>query len=279
MFTLKTKEEERKIKFISNPTPEQIEREVSAGYTQIEHGKGSYFVNANDEYERDRVKKAIGVPDYEWFQETTGLKRLVLYNPQYYKPAHNFEERFILKFNVHDYDGKPLEMPINASSLCSMFSWMNLPKDLNFSKDFTLAKIWDTSLMFSGTILPKGFSLDERFNTSNVVTMRYMFYGCTIHNKNFFKTFLDTTNVLNFDYMFAESSLCKGLDIGLNTHNAKTMSHMFFNTTFNGLCNLGDDFVDPMKTKTMFIGARMNDIKLEGVSVSEVKRTLMDDFA
>ena len=279
MFTLKTKQEERKIKFISNPTQEQIEAEYKSGLTPLEFGNGVFFFNANDEYERDRVKKAIGVPEYEWFVETTGFKQMVLYNPLHYKPAHNFEEKFFLKFNAHDYDGKPLEMPINASSLCSMFSWMELPDNLKFAKNFKLDKIWDTSLLFAGTILPKEFSLDERFNTQNVGNMRYMFYGCTIRNKDFFKNFLHTECVTNFDYMFAEARLCEGIDLCLNTCNARSMAHMFFNTTFTGKGELGEYFVIPSKVrkKGIFDGAKMKEIKLEGVSLDEVKRTLREE--
>ena len=276
MFALKEKSEKREIKYIKNPTKEQIEQELSENMTMVKYDGGAFFIYINDEYERDRVKEAIGVPHFEWFHETTGLKQWVLYNPKQYKVEYNSEDKFILRFNHHDYNGDPLDAVINASSLCSMFSWMQLPDNISFDRRFELSEIYDTTFMFAGCVLPPNFTLDDRFDLKNVLNTRFMFYQCSINNSSFFGNILHIENSLNIEYMFAESAFHKDIELLLNTGNAKCMDRMFFNTVFYGKCILGDGFVYPHKCKKreVFRDARRENEILTGKKLEEVREIL-----
>jgi len=271
-FTLVTKPKPKILKFIKNPTQEQISKELDQGMSKISYDNGCFFVNMNDEYDQDRVKDAIGVNDFKWFHETTGNRNWVLYNPKFFKVEYNNEDKFILRFRVDKYDGSPVSLPINASSMCSMFSWMELPKNLNFESRFNMNNVLDASMMFTGCRL-NDFELP--WDTSHCLFMRYMFFGCTIPNKSWLKN-INTRYCINTEYMFAESTLLDGVDMDLNLLNTINMNRMFFKAEFRGKCNLGANFIYPdnSKTRNIFDEAKMDNIDLTGRPLYEVKALL-----
>ena len=148
-FTLVDKNKKIDLIYKIDPSYEEAKKYIEDKLSPIKSGNGYFFVNMKDQYMQDRLKSALGVPHYEVFHETTGRHNWILYNPTQYNLEFNREDKYILRFNHHKYDGSPLEMPINASSLCSLFSWMQLPDNLTFSKDWDTKDIVDMSMMFA----------------------------------------------------------------------------------------------------------------------------------
>ncbi len=231
---------------------EEIERREAFGYTHIVFEGRSHFIYMNDDYEKERFQDECGLPHYRWFQEATGKKNWVLYNPKHYRPDKNWEGKNILKFNKDDYDGAKLETPINASSLCGMFSWITLQDNIVFGSRFYADTIYDMSLMFAGTVIPKGFSIGNYFNTSNTTNMRYMFYKCVMPEGFSLGGKFNTKSVDNMEYMFAEMKMPNNFRLPEKfiTENVKNMNHMFFNTEFCGGFDFGADFVISEGTDT-----------------------------
>lgn len=238
---------------------EEIERRESMGYSHFVCDKTSHFLYMNDEYEQSRLQERLGLEHYKWFQETTGEKHWVLYNPLHYKIDKNWEGRNILKFNDRDYDGQKLETPVNASSLCGMFSWTKIPKNIVFSRKFDLTDIKDLSLMFAGSIIPANFRFDSTINTKNVTNMRYMFYKANMAVPLVLGDYFNTEKVTNMEYMFAETKLVDKTTLGNSfiTKNVRNMNRMFFNSHFEGQFDFGENFIVPLEAeaKLMFRGA------------------------
>ena len=109
---------------------EEIERQKVFGRDHFVYEENSYFIDVNDDSERMWFQNRIGVPNYKWFQEGTGDKHWVLYNPICFMPTKNWNGKKILKFNYREFKGGRLEVPINASSCCGMFSWVGFSKYL-----------------------------------------------------------------------------------------------------------------------------------------------------
>ena len=175
-----TSQYDDRFKYTKIASQEEIERNESFGLTHIAIDGVSHFVNVNDESAMQELKIRLNLPYCEWFHETTGNKNWVLYDPKHYVVDKNWEGNNILKLHTWTYDGSPIGLPVNASSLCGLFSWMQVPNNIQFGRNFTLRGIVDTSLMFTGCILPSDFRFDERFNTKDVKNMRYMFYKCKL---------------------------------------------------------------------------------------------------
>lgn len=200
----------------------------------------TYRLYLDDPSERQKLQEMIGLPNYKWFHEQTGNCNWVLYNPKQYKETVNKECRKILCFNNAEYDGTRLEVPINASSCCGLFSWSSLPDDLTLSSAFDTRDIIDTSLMFAGTVMPKGFSFGKNFKTKNVKDMHYMFYQTTFR-QNITLEF-DTQNVENMECMFCRSKFLKEAALNLNTFSVKNMRYIFQEAQFSVKPSLGDHF-------------------------------------
>jgi hypothetical protein len=224
---------------------EEIERQESFGNTHFVYEGRSHFLYMNDEYEKTRLQDELGLPHYRWFQEATGEKHWVLYNPKQYRPDKNWDGKNILKFNKDDYDGSKLETPINASSLCGLFSWITLSEDIVFGNRFYLKTIGDLSLMFAGSIIPKGFSLGNYFDTSGAKNMRYMFYKCVMSDDFTLGTKFSTQSAQNMEYMFAEMKMPNAFRLPekFSTEKVKNMNHMFFNTEFGNGFDFGTEFI------------------------------------
>ena len=271
-FTLATKPKPKTLEFCKNPTQDKIDYELDRGMSRINYEDGCFFVNMNDEYDQDRVKTAIGVEDFKWFHETTGNRNWVLYNPKFFKIEYNNEDKFILRFKTEKYDGTPVSMPINASSMCSMFSWMELPSNLVFENRFNMDNILDASMMFTGCIF-NGFELP--WDTSHCLFMRYMFYDCNMPNKSWLKN-INTRYCINTEYMFGKSTIADGAEFDLHTLNTVNMNRMFFATEFKGNCSLGQNFIypDTKITRTLFDDAQCRGIDLTGKSLNEIKSIL-----
>lgn len=271
-FTLATKPKPKTLKFVKNPTKEEIKKEIDRGMTRIEYDDGSFFVNMNDEYDSDRVKSAIGVENYKWFHETTGNRNWVLYDPKYFKLEYNSEDKFILRFRTDGYDGTPVSMPINASSFCSMFSWMTLPDNLVFENRFNMDKIIDASMMFAGCVFN---DFQPPWDTSYCLFTRYMFFGCRIKDEEWLKN-INTQYCINMEYMFAESQINDGVNLDLYTLNAFNMTKMFFNAEFLGKCDLGENFMYPnnAQTQNIFENAVCGALDLTGRPLHEIKAIL-----
>ena len=271
-FTLITNPKPKILKFIKNPTQEDIKKEIDNGMSKIMYDNGCFFANMNDEYDSDRVKEAIGVPDFKWFHETTGTRNWVLYNPKQYKIEYNSEDKFILRFKDNEYDGSPLNMPINASSFCSMFSWMTLPKNIIFEERFSMKNIIDASMMFAGCVLG---DFEFLFDISSVLFTRYMFFRCNIKNVDWWRK-LNTRYCINLEYMFAETTIQDGVQFDLYTLNAMDMTKMFSNSTFLGKCILGDNFIYPknISSKNVFNSAKARSIDLTNLPLPIIKSSL-----
>lgn len=223
---------------------EDIERYESIGYTHIIYEGDSHFVYVTDETERDVFKKTLGLNNYEWFEEGTGNKNWVLYNPLQFKPDRNWKGKRILKFNKDEYMGGRFEVPINASSCCGMFSWTTLPENFKLDILFDTRDIVDMNLMFAGSILPDVFTLSNKFNTSKVRDMRYMFYECVLPEKFSLPERFDTKNVEKMDFMFSECKIPKNFALpeSFDTSNVKSMDHMFYEAHFLGGFDFGNNF-------------------------------------
>lgn len=235
---------------------EDIERYESIGYTHIIYEGNSHFVFIDDLTERDVFKQTIGLSNYEWFQEGTGKKNWVLYNPIQFKPDRNWKGKKILKFNKEDYKGGRFEVPINASSCCGMFSWTTLPENFKLDLLFNTRDIVDMNLMFAGSILPDVFTLSDKFDTSNVIDMRYMFYECVLPEKFTLPQKFNTKNVTKMDFMFSECHVPRNFKLPdtFDTSSAASMDHMFYETVFAGKFDFGSRFkIDPgIKTDLLF---------------------------
>ncbi len=223
---------------------EDIERYESIGYTHIVYEGNSHFVYTTDMTERDVFKQSIGLNNYEWFEEGTGNKNWVLYNPLQFKPDRNWKGKRILKFNKEDYAGGRFEVPINASSCCGMFSWTTLPENFSLNNLFNTKDIVDMNLMFAGSILPDDFSISEKFDTSNVRDMRYMFYECVLPEKLVLGNHFNTKNVEEMDFMFSECRIPKNFKLPetFDTSKVKSMDHMFYEAVFSGKFDFGPAF-------------------------------------
>jgi hypothetical protein len=257
----------------------EIQREESFGNIHFVHRGDSYFFNVYDEYEKEKVQNLIGVPDYKWFREATGDKHWVLYNPEHYHIDKNWEGNNILKINKNIPEGAILEVPINASSLSGLFSWVKLSPNVKLTKKFKLDNIKDLSLMFSGCTMYPGFSLGENFDTSHVEYMRYMFYNCNFTPDFQFGDLFHTDNVKNIEYMFAESTIPAHFSLtdNFSTRSIQDMNHMFFNANFCGTFDFGASFAvtDSMVINDMFVGTTYQKKILETRLEFEAVRTFL----
>jgi len=223
---------------------EDIKRQTSIGKTHISFEGASYFIYIEDEGEREEFKKQRGVSHFEWFQEKTGNKNWVLYNPMQFKQDLSYSGKKILKFNTKDYKGGKIELPINASSCCGMFSWITLPEGFSLGKMFDTREIVDMTLMFAGSVIPKDFSLGEYFDTSNVESMSYMFYQCMLPYGFSFGDKWSTKKVKTMEYMFSEAKLPKDMVLpeSFDTRHIDDLKYMFFESNINGNFNFGPNF-------------------------------------
>ena len=114
-----------------------------------------------------------------------------------FMPTKNWNGKKILKFNYREFKGGRLEVPINASSCCGMFSWVTLPEGFQIGGLFNTRGIKDMNLMFAGCVMPKGFSLGDHFHTKEVEDMRYMFYQSSVSEAFDFGKIFDTSHVMN----------------------------------------------------------------------------------
>jgi hypothetical protein len=251
MFTLKSGTGNNAPKKRGLASKEEIERQETIGNTHLVFEDRSYFIYINDDSEREAFKHMIGLPNYEWFQEGTGKKNWVLYNPIQFKPDKNWNGKKILKFNKDDYAGGRFELPINASSCCGMFSWCTLPENFILGRQFETKNVVDMNLMFAGSVLPGSFRLSEKFETKNVLDMRYMFYECVLPDNFEFNQSFDTSKVEMMDFMFSECNIPKDLKLPetFDTSKAKSMDHMFYETIFRGNFNFGEKFIIGADTK------------------------------
>ena len=79
---------------------EEIERQKVFGRDHFVYEENSYFIDVNDDSERMWFQNRIGVPNYKWFQEGTGDKHWVLYNPICFMPTKNWNGKKILNVNA-----------------------------------------------------------------------------------------------------------------------------------------------------------------------------------
>lgn len=237
----------------------EIKNQILRGYTHIVFEGESYFLYIEDDSERARFQDLLCLPNYKWFQEQTGTKNWVLYDPEQFKIDRNLSGKQILKFNKEKYQGGRLDLPINASSCCGMFSWTTIPDNLILGRRFNTKDIKNMSLMFAGSILPKSFTLGDYFDTSNVEDMRYMFYECFISEGFRFNTKFNTSKVKNMEYMFARCKFANGIKLpeDFNTSKVTDMKHMFYESIFLGDFNFGYAFtISPnADIKDLFIGS------------------------
>lgn len=215
---------------------------ASFGYVCLEIEGKYIYINPYDVSDKEKVEKMLGLEGYKWFQEDSGDKKWVIYNPKHYKIDKDWEQRKILKFNTAEYDGQPLETPINASSLSGMFSWMIIPSNIRFSNRFVLKDIKDMSLMFVGSNIPDDADLSRCLITDKVISTRYMFYRATLPKNNNIANYLNTKNVKNMEYMFGQTLIPNGYEFNLDTRNAENMKQMFSKTRFGGKATFGDKF-------------------------------------
>jgi len=260
----------------------EIKNQILRGYTHIVFEDESHFLFIEDDDERTKFQENLCLHNYQWFQEQTGEKNWVLYNPEHFKVDRNLSGKKILKFNKDDYQGGRLELPINASSCCGMFSWTTIPENLILGKRFNTKNIKDMNLMFAGSILPKSFTLGDYFDTSNVEDMRYMFYECFISEGFKFNTKFNTNKVKNMEYMFARCKFANGIKLPEDfvTSKVTNMSHMFYESIFQGDFSFGYAFtISPNADITnLFVGST---VKNEIIDVSKndfmyVKRILKE---
>lgn len=242
-----TSQYDDRFKYTKIASQEEIERNESFGLTHIAIDGVSHFVNVNDESAMQELKIRLNLPYCEWFHETTGNKNWVLYDPKHYVVDKNWEGNNILKLHTWAYDGSPIGLPVNASSLCGLFSWMQVPNNIQFGRNFTLRGIVDTSLMFTGCILPSDFRFDERFNTKDVKNMRYMFYKCKLPVGFDLGEYFYTDACENMEYMFSRSLLPINFNLGPNftLQKVKTLHRMFYEASIYGDVDLGKKFIIP----------------------------------
>lgn len=234
---------------------EEIERQKIFGREHFIFEGNSYFIDVNDGSERLWFQSRIQAPNYKWFQEGTGDKHWVLYDPKSFVPAKNEKGKKILKFNYREFKGSRLQLPINASSCCGMFSWVTLPEGFTIGGMFNTRGIKDMNLMFAGCVMPKGFTLGSHFHTKEVEDMRYMFYQASVPESFDFSEIFDTNKVCNMEYMFSECRIPDGLKFPARfaTQQVTNMDHMFFETIFLGKVNFGDQFIISPGTNTQFM--------------------------
>ena len=246
---------------------EEIERQKVFGRDHFVYEENSYFIDVNDDSERMWFQNRIGVPNYKWFQEGTGDRHWVLYNPICFMPTKNWNGKKILKFNYREFKGGRLEVPINASSCCGMFSWVTLPEGFQIGGLFNTRGIKDMNLMFAGCVMPKGFSLGDHFHTKEVEDMRYMFYQSSVSEAFDFGKIFDTSHVMNMEYMFSECRIPDGLKFPERflTAQVTNMDHMFYESVFLGKADFGDGFVVSPGTNTndMFTDCMFGDEKID----------------
>lgn len=233
-FTLKDHTEQQNlICIVGGATQEEIAFQEQFEKAHIKADGNSYFINPYDEYELQRLKDKLGVPNYKIFKETTGNLNWVLYNPDHYHVDKDWDNQKILRFKATSYDNCPIETPINASSLVGAFSWMRIPKNLKFSKRFVLDDIVDMSLLFVGSRIPSDVDMTPCFQKTNSLKYtRYMFYKSIIPPGFQLPDDFNTSNVENMEYMFSQMIIPPGFVIKVDTRNTKDLNHMFFNTNF-----------------------------------------------
>lgn len=239
----------------------EIKNQILRGYTHIVFDGESHFLYIEDDDERAKFQENICLPNYKWFQEQTGSKNWVLYNPEHFKIDRNLSGKQILKFNKEKYQGGRIDLPINASSCCGMFSWTTIPENLILGRRFNTKEVKNMSLMFAGSILPKSFNLGDYFDTSNVEDMRYMFYECFISEGFKFNTKFNTSKVKNMEYMFSRCKFGNGIKLpeDFNTAKVTDMNHMFYESIFLGDFSFGYAFtISPnADTTELFIGSNV----------------------
>lgn len=224
---------------------EEIKNQELRGYTHVVYEGESHFLYIEEEIDRFKLQYDLTLNDFEWFKEETGYKQWVLYNPKQFKIDRNLKGKKVLKFNAKKYEGGRLEMPINASSCCGMFSWCTLPDNIVFGKLFNTKNIKDMSLMFAGCIFPKKFSLDNHFDTSNVEDMRYMFYESTLPKEFKLNDKFFTSNVKTMEYMFSRCKIPSGfyLTDEFDTSKVMDLNHMFYESTLSSDFDFSKRFV------------------------------------
>ena len=245
---------------------EEIERQKIFGREHFIYAGDSYFIDVNDDSERFWFQSRIGADNYKWFQEGTGDKHWVLYNPKCFTPGKNWKGKKILKFNYREFRGGRLEVPINASSCFGMFSWVTLPEGFQIGGLFNTRGIVDMNLMFAGCVMPKGFSLGDHFHTKEVKDMRYMFYQSSVSEAFDFGKIFDTTNVTNMEYMFSECRIPDGLKFPdlFVTEQVTNMDHMFYESVFLGSVDFGKFTVSPgTNTENMFTDCTIREEKID----------------
>jgi len=223
-------------------TAEEMDQLREYGYACIRVGNKVFFANPHDEYDRNKLEKALEVPGYKWFHEDTGDKHWVIYNPKHYRMDYNRENQKILRLNTAEYDGSPIETPINASSLCGLFSWMTIPSNIAFSNRFDLRDIKDLSLLFSGSVIPDGLNIARIFNRVKVHQARYMFYKTKIPKDFDFENLINMEFVRNTEYMFSQASFTKNFCLNIDMSKVQDANHMFFKTTFGPNFQFGEKF-------------------------------------
>ena len=236
-------------------SPEEIECMISAGKAHVISEGASHFFDIDDELERITFQRKIGLPDYEWFKETTGEQHWVLCNPMHFKHDRATSGKKILRFIDNGYNGTRVELPINASSCHGMFSWCTLPNNIVFGSLFNTRHVVDMNLMFAGCIMPQGFTLGRHFNTCDCKEMRYMFYQSVMPDSFTFDEKFDTSNVEHMEYMFSECRIPDGFRMpdSFSTSKVADMNHMYYATNFVGKYDFGKNFVPHMFADTRYM--------------------------
>ena len=260
----------------------EIKNQILRGYTHILFDGASHFLYIEDDDERKKFQEDLCLYKYEWFQEQTGNKNWVLYNPEQFKVDRNLSGKKILKFNKDTYKGGRVELPINASSCCGMFSWTTIPDNLILGSKFDTRYVKDMNLMFAGSILPRSFNLGDYFDTSSVEDMRYMFYECFFSEGFKFNNKFNTKSVKNMEYMFSRCTFANGIRLPEDfvTSKVTNMSHMFYESVFQGDFKFGYAFeISPnADIKNIFVGSTVKGevIDAEHNDFSYIKRILKE---
>lgn len=243
-------------------TPEQVKNQEMRGLTHIPYEGESHFLYIESDADRNKLKDDLNLFNYEWFHEETGKKNWTLYNVEQYKIDRNIKGKRVLTFNKEQYKGSKLEVPINASSCCGMFSWCTIPDNLILSKKFDTKYITDMSLMFAGCVFPRNFEFNAEFDTSNVEDMRYMFYECPLPEGFRLNEKFDTSKVKDMEFMFSRTKLPQNFTLpdDFDTAHVTDMNHMFYEAIIPVTFDFGINFtISPnANTDCMFLGCNIN---------------------
>lgn len=235
---------------------EEIRANEIRGLTHIVYDGVSHFLYIDDSNHREKLKEYLFLKNYEWFHEETGNKNWVLYNTNQFHITTNMKGKKIVHFDEHNYNGSRLELPINASSCCGMFSWTTIPENMNWSNLFNTKDIVDMSLMFAGTnINDKHKSFSQFMKTDSLKVARYFLYDATLPSDFTFD--LDLSNCLNFEYMFSRAKIRPGFKApNFDISSGIDLTRMFFETKFGPNCSFGPglDNLDGKITTEMFLG-------------------------